>query len=189
MPAPNYIYFVVWGFFMLENIDRIIEFVTTLATVLLVVCRSNSKLKKSIEQQTHQLVPNGGNSLRDVVDRIESRLLHLEATQRALLELQEMDAGHFLANKRGEFIWVSDRFGVLLDVEKEECLKYEWLKAISPNDQVGLFNSWRVKIQTGQPFLYTFDTISGKNLDIYVVPIINNNEEVLGFIGSIKLHP
>lgn len=173
---------------MLENIDRIIEFVTTIATVLFVICRSNSTLKKKLDEQAHQLVPNGGNSLRDVVDRIDARLSHLEATQRALLELQEMNAGHFLANKRGEFIWVSDRFGLLLDLDKEECLKDEWLKGVALSDQVSLFNSWGVKVRTGQPFIYTFKTPAAKELDIYAVPIINDKDEVLGFIGSIKLH-
>ena len=174
---------------MLENIDRIVEFVTTIATVLFVICRSNSRLKKTIEQQTTQLVPNGGNSLRDVVDRIEARVLHLEATQRALLELQEMDAGHFLANKRGELIWVSDRFGLLLDVDKEDCLNNEWLKGVAESDQVALFNSWGVKVKTGQPFIYSFTTGAGKALDMYSVPIINDKDQVLGFIGSIKLKP
>jgi hypothetical protein len=171
---------------MLENIDRIIEFVTTLATVLFVICRSNSNLKKKIEQQTYQLVPNGGNSLRDVVDRIEKRVDHLEATQRALLELQQVQAGHFLANKRGEFIWVSETFAKLLELDKEECLKHEWLKGIAPTHQVSLFNSWGVKVRTGQPFSYNFDSAAGLQLEMHAVPIVNDKDEILGFIGSIK---
>jgi hypothetical protein len=171
---------------MLENIDRIIEFVTTLATVLFVICRSNSNLKKKIDEQTHHLVPNGGNSLRDVVDRIDARVQHLEATQRALLELQQVQAGHFLANKRGELIWVSDMFSQLLDVDKDECLKDDWLKGVALADQVGLFNSWGFKVRTGQPFSYTFNSASGQQLEMYAVPIINDKKEVLGFIGSIK---
>jgi len=171
---------------MFEHLDRIIEFVTTLATVLFVICRSNSNLKKKIDEQTHHLVPNGGNSLRDVVDRIEKRVLHLEATQRALLELHQVQAGHFLANKSGEFIWVSDKFGQLLDLDKEECLKHEWLRGVSANDQVSLFNAWGVKVRTGQPFTYDFISAAGVQLTMHSVPIVSEQDEVLGFIGSVK---
>jgi len=171
---------------MLENIDRIIEFVTMLTTVLFVICRSNSNIKKKIEEQTSQLFPNGGNSLRDVVDRIDKRLVTLEATQRALLDLQEEDAGHFLADKCGSIFWVSDKFAAILELDKEECLGVEWLKGVAETHKLSVFSTWKLKVNTGEAAHIRFDNKAGLPITLNSVPVIDPQDEVIGFVGKIK---
>jgi len=169
---------------MLENIDKIIEFVTMLTTVLFVVCRSNSNLKKKIEEH---MTPNGGSSLRDAIDRIENKLATLEATQLAALDLNSEGAGHFLADKSGNVFWVSDRFAEVMDLEREECLGVEWVKGVSNAHEVFVFSNWRLRVNTGESISIDFDTKAGSSVRLKAVPIVDQKEKVLGFVGNVKV--
>ena len=169
---------------MLENIDKIIEFVTMLSTVLFVICRSNSNIKKRIDEH---LSPNGGSSLRDAIDRIESKLSNLEGTQLAALDLNSEGSGHFLSDKRGDLFWVSDKFAEVMDREREECLGAEWFKGISNADEVLVFNNWQLRVNTGESISIDFDTKAGSRVQLKAVPIIDQKEVLLGFVGNVKV--
>ena len=171
---------------MLENIDKIIEFVTMLSTVLFVICRSNANVKKKIDEH---LKPNGGSSVRDALDRIEKKLMTVDATQRALLDLQSNSLGHFLADRKGHFFWVSDKFAQSMALRRQECLGLGWVKAVSSTDEVRVFNTWDVRVTTGNPANIPFTTKSGAKLNFRAVPIFGDNDIVIGFVGNIKQHP
>jgi len=169
---------------MLENIDKIIEFVTLLATVLFAICRSNSNIKRKIDEHMN---PNGGSSLRDAIDRIESKIQTLEATQRALLDLHEAEAGHFLASKDGHFFWVSDKFSEIMDREREDCLNLEWIKGIEESSQMAVYTNWGFAKNTTSIATFTFVSKSGLSIKLRAVPITNDKEKLLGFVGNIKV--
>jgi len=168
---------------MLENIDKIIEFVTTIATVLFVICRSNSNIKKKIDEH---LKPNGGSSVRDALDRIEIKLTHLEASQRAILDLHEETAGHFLAGKDGHFFWVSDKFSELMDLEREDCLGLDWIKAIKESEQMGMFSNWSFVKNTKSTATFSFTTRHGIDIIFRSVPVLDHKDSLVGFVGNIK---
>jgi len=168
---------------MLENIDRIIEFVTTLATVLFVICRSNSNLKKKIDEH---LTPNGGNSVRDIIDRIDRKLMTLEATQRALLDLHEENAGHFLAGKDGHFFWVSDKFSEIMDREREECLGLEWIEAAHGTEKVAVFSNWSLATSNATASNFSFTVKHGVRIQLRSVPVLDQKDKPIGFVGNIK---
>ena len=168
---------------MLENIDRIIEFVTTLATVLFVICRSNSNIKKRIDEH---LTPNGGNSVRDIIDRIDRKLMTLEATQRALLDLHEENAGHFLAGKDGHFFWVSDKFSEIMDREREECLGLEWIESTHESEKVAVFSNWSLATNNATASNFSFTTKHGLRVRLRSVPVLDQKDKPIGFVGNIK---
>lgn len=169
---------------MLENIDKIIEFVTMLSTVLFVICRSNANVKRKIDEH---LKPNGGSSVRDALDRIEKKLITVEATQRALLDLNPDDGGHFLADKRGHLFWVSNKFGELMGAPREDCLGMEWLNCVSNADEVRVFNTWEMRVKTGSNVALVFLNKTSKKLEFKAVPIMDESDQIMGFVGNIKL--
>lgn len=168
---------------MLENIDKIIEFVTTIVTVLFVISKSNSNVKKKIDEH---LKPNGGNSIKDHLTRIEAKLDSVDATQKALLDLQEESSGHFLANPTGDFFWVSDIFCSIVGLERDECLGAQWLKAVSEEDQMSVHQHWDFKRSTRGIVNINFTTSEGKQVRLKAVPIIDSKRSLLGFVGNLK---
>ena len=168
---------------MLENIDRIIEFVTTIATVLFVICRSNSNIKRKIDEH---LTPNGGNSIKDHLTRIEQKIDSVDATQKALLDLQEESTGHFLSTAKGDLFWVSDIFCELMDLERKECLGATWFKGVSNQDQATVYQHWNLKLDTRGIADIHFTTRSGRQLKLKAVPIIDSKNNLLGFVGNVK---
>ena len=168
---------------MLENIDKIIEFVTMLSTVLFVICRSNANVKKKIDEH---LKPNGGSSIKDALDRIEAKLQTVEATQRALLDLHEADAGHFLTESDGSFFWVSDKFSEIMDIVREDCLGLDWIKAIKESEQMAMYSNWAFIKNTKSTANFTFSTKSGVSVLFRSVPVIDPKDRIVGFVGNIK---
>ena len=168
---------------MLENIDKIIEFVTMLTTVLFVVCRSNANVKKKIDEH---LKPNGGNSIKDHLTRIEAKIDSVDATQKALLDLQEESSGHFLTTSSGEFFWVSDIFCELMDLERQECLGTKWFKGISEKHRAVVHQHWNLQLDTRGTAHIDFTSSSGNQLRLKAVPIIDSKDNLLGFVGNIK---
>lgn len=168
---------------MLENIDKIIEFVTMLTTVLFVVCRSNANVKKKIDEH---LKPNGGNSIKDHLTRIEAKIDSVDATQKAMLDLQEESTGHFLATSSGEFFWVSDKFCELMGIERKECLGTKWFKAVSETHRATVHQYWNLNLDTRGIANINFTSSTGKELKFKAVPIIDSKDTLLGFVGNIK---
>lgn len=168
---------------MLEHIDKIIEFVTMLTTILFVICRSNANVKKKIDEH---LKPNGGSSVRDALDRIEKKLDLVEATQRALLDLQEESAGHFLSDEKGQLFWVSDIYCSLMEAERDDCLGAKWLKFVATKDQPTVHQHWKLSLDTRSPVDITLNSSESKELRLRAVPVISNTDKLLGFVGNIK---
>ena len=154
-----------------------------LSTVLFVICRSNANVKKKIDEH---LKPNGGSSVRDALDRIEIQLTQLEASQRAILDLHEETTGHFLAGKDGHFFWVSDKFSELMDIEREDCLGLDWIKAIKESEQMAMYSNWAFIKNTKSTANFTFSTKSGVSVLFRSVPVIDSKDRIVGFVGNIK---
>lgn len=169
---------------MLENIDKIIEFVTMLSTVLFVICRSNANVKKKIDEH---LKPNGGSSVRDALDRIEKKLSAVEATQLALLDLQEESSGHFLANEKGSLFWVSDRFSEIVELDRPHCLGSGWLESIPDEQRISFYQNWSYQINTRDSIPINLTLRSGILIRFRAVPIVDPTDTLIGFVGNIKV--
>jgi len=110
----------------------------------------------------------------------------LEATQRALLDLHEENAGHFLADKDGHFFWVSDKFSEIVEREREDCMDLEWIKSAQEAEQMAVFNNWGFSVNTSAAASFNFNHKHGVCVLFRSVPVLDQKDQKIGFVGNIK---
>jgi len=63
----------------------------------------------------------------------------------------------------------------------------EWIKSVEPAEEVGVFSNWRLKVNTGEASNFSFTTDSGRRVDFRSVPVLDQKDKVIGFVGNLKI--
>lgn len=140
---------------------------------------------------SHQFRPNGGNSLRDVIDRIERDIDASKARTKILLGMSKY--GVYEADSSGNCTWVNRRWCEVAGLMPEEAMGNGWLTAIHPDDRVKVFAEWENSVKLGRDFdlVYRF-----KNLHTGEVTLVHGHSTVIRdnkfknhmiYIGSISV--
>jgi len=112
-----------------------------------------SKLDESLPvlmEISHQFKPNGGNSLRDVIDRIERDINASKARTKILLGMSKY--GVYEADGEGKCVWVNRRWCEITGLLPEEAMGNGWVTAIHPDDRAKVFSEWESSVKHGRDF-------------------------------------
>ena len=91
-----------------------------------------------------QFKPNGGSSLRDVIDRIEITVAKNNSVATVLL--QESPDAIFITDANGMCTWVNDTYTQWTGLSAEQALGMGWHAAIALNDRELVFEEWEKAI-------------------------------------------
>lgn len=109
---------------------------------------------KQLDSIIADLKPNGGSSLRDAIDRMERTTMATNQSQRAILDL--LNAGFFLTDSAGQFVYVNRYWQHITGMPVDECLGSGWANAIAPEDRDKVFNEWKACAVEGRSFSSQF---------------------------------
>ena len=156
---------------------------------------------EDIHEIKQQFKPNGGTSLRDVINRLEIGVSELTSDVLTLSQdTSRMDARHWaiVATLRDP-IWESDKDGLcirvnssmldLLERNQEEMIGNGWENTIHPEDHDRVWKEWTDAITRKRNFETQYRVISKNSMKIYnvvamCVPYYNpRSKELLGFVG------
>ena len=146
------------------------------------------KFSKIIE---YELANNGGKSLKDAVDRIESLVLTVEARQRGFFQAQTQD-GLFEAKANGDFIYVNSTWSRITGVQPTEAVGSGWTSAVHVDDRDQVLEEWLdcAKYEREFDMKFRFKTLDGIITDVHThaVPIRSvKTNEVIGFLGVVEV--
>tara|TARA_R110000868_G_scaffold13711_1_gene63546 strand:- start:16431 stop:17039 length:609 start_codon:yes stop_codon:yes gene_type:complete len=118
-----------------------------------------NKLDQSLPillQISHEFRPNGGNSLRDIIDRIEAELELSKARTKTLLGMSKV--GVFEADRAGKCMWVNRKWCELAGILPEEAVGNGWVTSIHPEDREMVFSEWVDSVNNERNFdlIYRF---------------------------------
>lgn len=105
---------------------------SSMLTWLVAYIKKRGKLHADIKAIKDQVYPNGGSSLRDVVNRIEDSL-HVEREIRRAT-IQHMNLPMWEADADGRIEWCNLAFAKLLGVSTEDLKDYGWLSMVAADD-------------------------------------------------------
>lgn len=101
-----------------------------------------------------QFRPNGGGSLRDVIDRIEVQQALSKSRTKVLLSM--IDVGVFEADYKGLCTWVNRQWCNMAGLSPEEATNNGWVTAIHPEDREKVYEEWADSIRDGRDFDLTY---------------------------------
>lgn len=154
-----------------------LRYATTLAKVL-----------ANLEDIKHQLKPNGGSSLRDAIDRIETRIIMAE--QRAKFICMDGPVAVFEADAEGNFIHTNRTLTRWTGRTPDEFLGAGWVNAVAKSDRARIFTEWRTAVAQRREFDESFclDPLTGDSVEINcsAFPMLDAKERLTGWIGIIN---
>jgi PAS domain S-box-containing protein len=153
--------------------------------------RNLTSVLANIEEIKHQLTPNGGSSLRDAVDRIETRMILTE--QRAKLLCMDSPMAVFEADAAGEFIHVNRTFARWTGRSQSELTGNGWVNTLSPADRVSVYSDWLDAISQEREFTAEFSLRDADGAPIKVhcsaFPMLDRKCTLAGWMGTLNKIP
>lgn len=143
-------------------------------------------LSKDVQLMKHEVMRNGGSSIKDSMDRVENRQIITESREKALLNT--ILVPYFESNVRGECIDVNRAYRRLTGRSTEELLGNSWVSIIHPEDQDKVIDKWEECIEQKREFAYNYRIIDTSGQVILVhcqtYAVIGNNRELIGYLGT-----
>lgn len=136
-----------------------------------------------------EITPNGGKSIKDKIDNIDSSLILVSERLRAFLS-DTIDA-HFETDAKGLCTRVNRTYTRLVERGTSEILGNGWHNCIYQEDRENVIKAWEdaVKEKRELSINFRFETPSGK-----VIPVrgtsykmTNDKGEVIGYLGKLKV--
>lgn len=129
-----------------------------------------------------QFKPNGGQSIKDSLNRIEHELRHIKFVSFAQLDI--IDTPVFVSNNNGKYVWVNKAYLALTKMSFEEALGSGWEMTIAVDDRQRMKEEWYTACQESRPFHSSYTMkIGNSTIEVSCDAIIEPN---VGYFGSVK---
>lgn len=145
---------------------------------------------KTIE---NELKPNGGSSLRDVVDSTRNRTERVYALYMA--QLSTSNEAVFLADKHGEVYWTSPGFQRITGRTSSELLGRGWINIFPQRIRTQFIDDWYDHaIQENRNFEHCAQITNGpggEELHVLITAVKMKepiSHEVLGYFGNLRVY-
>jgi PAS domain S-box-containing protein len=141
-----------------------------------------------LEKMHEEFKPNGGSSLRDAINRIETKLLIEQHARRAVS--MAMDVGIFETDGEGLCTWVNQYYSNITGLTTEEAKNFGWVNGIFEDDRDRVVEEWESAVKQKRIFKLEFGMLNSRTSEYNLVqctafPITTVKNEVIGFIGIV----
>lgn len=141
-------------------------------------------LHSQVQLIANQLVPNGGSSIKDALNRIENR--QTLSDQRIKVLMSDTSNAIVEYDKDGVCTWVNWQYCRLTGRTPMEVLGYGWINSIHPEDRDDVRREWERSVEESRSFEMSYRKMTH---DGEIVPVtvrshvmLGAKQEVVGFI-------
>lgn len=149
------------------------------------------QMMEALDTIRKQLVPNGGASISDKLDRVETN--QIIQGHRLGVALQTAKTAVVETDSRGRVVLVNEPLCMLLGRTKEDLLGNNWISVIHPEDREVVSDEWKDAVENHRNFdaHFRFVLLDGASMRVYMKmsPTPSHQERHLGYIGVIMKVP
>ena len=128
-----------------------------------------TKALDSVEIIRKEMFPNGGSSLRDMLNGMAhtvsetSRAVAMSIAQNRSLA-EQMEVGMFEGDASGLIVWANRALRQVTGLRMEQMMGMGWVNAIHDDDRRRVENDWAMAMHQQRPFISLFraDPTSGR---------------------------
>jgi PAS domain S-box-containing protein len=149
-----------------------------------------SELAKKVERIFDEVMPNGGNSIKDMLTRVDKRCERLEdavamKAQRVRALLTDSTDGVFELDASGNLRWANRTLCRLLGRQTEELLDRGWEQCVAPPEREQVIEEWDRHVEVGRELFMNihFQHIAGDRVFLQVHSYPMRNEATMKLIG------
>lgn len=152
------------------------------------------RLETSIElvEKIHsEMYPNGGDSLRDAINRIEEKVHFIEEKDKAMFTTMT-DKGYFETDADGLVTWVSKAWCNMTGMVPHEARGHGWVGVLHDEDKAYVFDEWMESINQEREHDTAFRFVNMQTKDIikvhgHSIPIKNSKNKLVGVLGVVEI--
>jgi len=146
------------------------------------------KHTKLIEQIAAELKPNGGNSIRDVLDRLEKEMASFDSKIKTLIIYN--DVALYETDPAGQCLWVSKQWCNLTGLLPADAQGNGWILSVHEDDRERVFEEWKNAIEQQRDFTMNYrvgnETVGFSTVHGRANAIKSAKGKILGFIGTLE---
>lgn len=137
-----------------------------------------------IEDIHSEFKPNGGNSIKDILTRIENKSDANEQTIKVLMA--HMKVPSFEADKEGLWIFVTKEWKNITGLTMQESIGNGWINALKDGEQAKVSDLWHDAIDDKRAFICESTLYTGQRVKFYSWPITNSRGELIKYVGLLE---
>lgn len=145
-------------------------------------------IQQKLDSLVAELRPNGGKSLRDLVEKINENTTYNREYVRATLD-NDMQM-IFETDSKGEYVWVNDTYGRYTGKQEHDLMGYGWINTVCNSDRTRVRDEWESCIEEHRDFSseYEINTMDGNRLKVIATARpIKVTGNIKGYYGTIKI--
>ena len=146
-------------------------------------------LLDKVDLIAEEMKPNGGNSIKDAVHRIEKELTLSSERYKALIA--DYDSAIFETDAKGNCTWVNRTLAKTVQRIPIELMGNGWINTIAKNDRERVVTEWQKSIEEEREFSneFSFETPEGNLIPVKVFSykMINREGDTIGFLGICRI--
>ena len=137
---------------------------------------------KSIE---NEVTPNGGGSLRDLVQSISERVSFSESTDK--LKMDQHAYPLFKADDRGMWTWCNRKFFTEFNAAPDSLINMGWMTYIHPDDRDNVASEWSASLLQNRDADIDCRFRVGHEYRAYSLKasVVRSGSRRLGLVGSL----
>lgn len=144
---------------------------------------------ETVERVGAELGANGGKSLKDRIERIDSRTRRTDARQLALFSTDP--AAHFETDREGKFTGINHAFEEMTGYGPMEMRGWNGVNALHPEDRHRVMTEWTHAVKQQRTFRERcrYQTCDGRVLPVIIEahPMIDSVDgSVVGWLGTVE---
>lgn len=120
-----------------------------------------ASLKSEVSAISKELKPNGGKSIKDQINELQSSTKTILHRQRWILENREEPI--FETDSHGNFKWVNEAFSRLTDRPFKDLENNNWINALCEKTREEVYDKWQIAIENERNFEHQIVIIDSKN--------------------------
>jgi PAS domain-containing protein len=150
------------------------------------------KMLDKIDQIYYELTPNEGGSVKDKIDKINTKVDYVSERQKSIL--QEHEYALVETNAKGEVTWVNRTYTRLVQRERSEVMRTGWINVIAKEDRERVWKEWEyaVKDERELNIYFNFETPEGTKIPVkaksYILTSPDDND-ILGYLACVEVLP
>lgn len=145
-------------------------------------------IQQKLDSLVAELRPNGGKSLRDLVEKINENTTYNREYVRATLDndIQMI----YETDPKGEYVWVNDTYGRYTGKQEHDLLGYGWMSTIPSDERHRVRTEWESCIEEHRDFSLEYEVVSAVGDKLKVLSTarpIKITGNIKGYYGTIKI--
>ena len=145
-------------------------------------------IQQKLDSLVAELRPNGGKSLRDLVEKINENTTYNREYVRATLDNDVQMI--YETDPKGEYVWVNDTYGRYTGKQEHDLMGYGWLNTIPSDQRQRVRFEWESCIEEHRDYSLEYEviTMNGEKLKVLsTARPIKITGNIKGYYGTIKI--